>query len=154
MAAPGPPVPRSLTLTIDTSVFVAAAVHVEAAHAEAVLLLERCAELAVPLVLPTFVRPEIAGALVRRLGDPNVARSWVEGLARAAHARFVPLDDALADDVVDVAIARQLRGAGAVYVAVARRFGALLVSEDIEQRHRAAGIVQTLSAADALRQLN
>lgn len=49
---------------------------------------------------------------------------------------------------------RALRGADAVYVAVARRAGCTLVTLDREQRERAAPVVRTLTPAEALVERN
>lgn len=51
---------------------------------------------------------------------------------------LVALDDALAEVAATIAADRALRGADAVYVAVAQRYGTTLVSLDHEQRERAA----------------
>lgn len=46
-----------------------------------------------------------------------------------------------------------LRGADAIYVAVAQRHGTTLVSLDREQRERAAPVVATATPAEALASL-
>jgi predicted nucleic acid-binding protein len=58
---------------------------------------------------------------------------------------FVPLDDDLARESAKVAASQHLRGSDAVYVAVARRFGAALVTLDSEQARRAAPLIPVRS---------
>lgn len=48
----------------------------------------------------------------------------------------------------------RLRGADAVYVAVARRFGTVLVTLDAEQRTRSDARVTALTPAEAFAQLS
>lgn len=67
--------------------------------------------------------------------------------------RLIPLDDTLAQEAAELAADRALRGADAVYVAVARRHGCALVSLDREQRERAAAVVRALTPAEALAEL-
>lgn len=50
----------------------------------------------------------------------------------------------------EIASGQRLRGADAVYTAVAERFGSLLVTLDREQRERAAPLVGTRTPAEAL----
>jgi predicted nucleic acid-binding protein len=66
------------------------------------------------------------------------------------HIEFVVLDERLAQEAADIAADRGIRGADAVYVAVARRYGCALVSLDREQRERAALVVRALPPAEAL----
>jgi predicted nucleic acid-binding protein len=56
------------------------------------------------------------------------------------HIQFVPIDATVTQDAAEIAADRALRGADAVYVAVARRYGCALVTLDREQRERAAPI--------------
>lgn len=70
------------------------------------------------------------------------------------HIQFVPIDDGLAHEAAELAADRALRGADAVYVAVARRHGCALVTLDRLQRERAAAVVRTLTPAEALAELD
>jgi predicted nucleic acid-binding protein len=69
------------------------------------------------------------------------------------HVQLIPLDDALIDTAAELAADYALRGADAVYVAVARRHNCTLVSLDREQCERAAAIVATRTPAQALADL-
>lgn len=57
--------------------------------------------------------------------------------------RLVPVDLALVQTAVDIAINLQLRGADATYVAVAHQPGIPLISWDREQLERASGLIAT-----------
>jgi predicted nucleic acid-binding protein len=54
---------------------------------------------------------------------------------------------------IELAADRALKGADSVYVAVARRHGATLVSLDREQRVRAAPIISVMTPQEALTRL-
>ena len=66
------------------------------------------------------------------------------------HVQLVTLDDALIDEAAEIAADRALKGADAVYVAVARRHRAILVTLDHEQRERAAALVAVMTPTAAL----
>ncbi|RRR72295.1 MAG: hypothetical protein EI684_10245 [Candidatus Viridilinea halotolerans] len=60
----------------------------------------------------------------------------------------------MAQEAAYLAADRAIRGADAVYVAVAQRYRCALVSLDREQRERAALLVPTLTPTEALAQRN
>jgi predicted nucleic acid-binding protein len=140
----------AIILTLDASIYVTAAVPTEPAHAECRRLIQRARSLALPLVEPTLLFPEFAGAVSRRLDDPDAARAITRALRRAGHLILVPLDPVVAEQAADLAAARHLRGSDAVYAAVALRFGGALVTLDQEQAARARAVVRTLTPAEAL----
>ncbi|RRR77375.1 MAG: PIN domain-containing protein, partial [Candidatus Viridilinea halotolerans] len=93
---------------------------------------------------------EIAGALSRTFRDPIRARLEVDLLRDLRHIQYIPLDAAITQEAAEIAADRALRGADALYVAVARRYGCALVTLDREERERAAPVVRTLTPAEAL----
>lgn len=130
--------------TLDASVFVNAFVPTEKGHADSRRLLEWLRRDAAPLVVPTLVFTEIAAALARGQDDAELARRFALEVARLPHLIAVPLDAQLAQQAAELAASHRLRGADAVYAAVARRFGSVLVSRDEEQLRRSAGAVTAL----------
>jgi predicted nucleic acid-binding protein len=60
------------------------------------------------------------------------------------------LDDALATRAAEIAMTHRLRGADAVYVAVAEAFNATLITWDTEMLERAAAVVPTVTPSDWL----
>ena len=91
----------------------------------------------------TLLLPEVAGAVVRRTGDPAYARVVVAGMRRLPEFRLVTLREASAARAATRAIDLGLCGADAVYVALADRLGVPLVTWDHEQLNRAASVIQT-----------
>ncbi|HEU4325064.1 MAG TPA: PIN domain-containing protein [Roseiflexaceae bacterium] len=66
---------------------------------------------------------------------------------------FIPMDEALAQEAAEIAADYALRGADAIYVAVARRYNCALVSLDREQRERSSAVVTTYTPTEALAKL-
>lgn len=67
---------------------------------------------------------------------------------RLPHLVVVPLDDRLAEVAAGLAADQGLRGADAIYGAVAVRFGSALVTRDREQGERLAPVITTLHPSD------
>ncbi len=64
---------------------------------------------------------------------------------------LVPLDEALADRAANLAATAGLRGADAIYAAVAQQYGTMLVTFDRQQLGWLSSVVQTARPADVLR---
>lgn len=139
-----------MVCTIDASVFLNAFLPHEAGHEQSAQLLARLREEAVPMVSPTLLLPEVAAAISRAQDDDSLARAFASALAQLSQLVLVPLDTALAGLATDLAARHRLRGGDAVYVAVALRFGAVLVTRDREQHDRAAPAVAARTPAEML----
>ncbi len=131
------------TYTVDASVFLNAYNTREPGHADSRRLLDRLRANADPIIVPALVLPEVAATIRRGHPDPSLARAFADAIARLPHLVLIPLDEVLARQAVDVAAQHRLRGADAVYVAVALRFGSTLVTLDREQHDRAAAVLNT-----------
>jgi predicted nucleic acid-binding protein len=140
--------------TLDANVFVRDADPRDPDHRICRALLEQLASTSTPVTMPLLVLAEVAGALSREFRDPLRARIFIDLLTTLPNVTFVALDAGLAQEAAYLAADRAIRGADAVYVAVARRHGCALVSLDREQRERAALLVPTLTPAEALAKLN
>ena len=116
-------------------------------------LLELLDQRQIPIIVPHLLLIEVAAAVSRTRRDPIRARIIADAIAAFAHVQFVPLDEVLAKEATALAADRGLRGADAVYVAVAQRYGCILVSLDREQRERTAQVVRALTPAEAFAEL-
>jgi len=123
-------------LTIDASVLVSALSPSETRNQESLRFLEILRDHPRLVILPTLAKPEIAGALNRLTGDSELALEAAELTFLSGPVVFVELDRALADDAAALAVRANPRGGDAVYAATARRFDAVLVTLDHEQRTR------------------
>jgi predicted nucleic acid-binding protein len=134
----------------DASVWVSALVPGDAHHVSSRAWLEReqAAERAV--VAPALLLPEVAAAISRKTGRPALARSAIAAVMRLPHVRLVALDPDLAEAAGRLAADCALRGADAVYVAVAERLGIPLVTWDREQIERGGRVLEVVTpSADA-----
>jgi len=131
----------SNAVTIDASVFVNAFSPTEANSDQSWRFFRELFEANTPIVVPTLMLVEVVAALARKQNNTQVALDWMEEIPQLGQITLVPLDEALAREAADVAAHHRLRGSDAVYVAVARRFGATLVTLDDEQQTRASAVV-------------
>jgi predicted nucleic acid-binding protein len=143
----------ALVLTLDASVFVAAARRSEPGHAASRDLLSALRGAEIPLIEPALLPVEVASALARADGDPALARAYAEALLSLPLLTLLPLDERLARRALAIAAARRLRGADAVYVAAAAQYGARLVTLDEEQLRRASTDVAACPPATILKLL-
>ena len=139
--------------TLDASVFVNAFNPYEAGHAESRRLLAQLQEQATPIVVPTLLLPEVAAAVSRGREDADLAREFALALHRLPHVVWVPLDETLADQSIDMAARHRLRGSDAVYAAIALRFGSTLVTLDREQQERVAAALPARFPAKVLEEI-
>ena len=135
---------------IDASVFVADAQLHEPFHAGAKRLLETLAAQECVLHVPAIVLSDIAAALARGAGDPDLAREAVGLYRRWPGLRITPVDEMLGSLAADVAAGSRIRGCDAVYVALAYIEQAVLVTLDGQQRERAPSVVTACTPAQAL----
>lgn len=135
--------------TLDASVFTRTVDPTEPEHDTCAALFQHLHAEALPIVVPSLLLAEAAGAVSRARRDPIRARVFVATLRALPGLTLVPLDSDLAQRAADY----RLRGADAVYDAVAQQFSTTLVTLDGEQRTRAATIVTVQTPAEALAEL-
>ena len=135
---------------IDASVFVADAQPQEPFHADANLLLETLAAHQCVIYVPAIVLSEIAAAIARGADDPELAREAVGLYRQWPGLRLAPVDEMLGNLAAEIAARQRIRGCDAVYVALAYREQAVLISLDSQQRERAPSSVTAYTPAQAL----
>jgi len=124
--------------TLDASIFVRDLNPRDADHGLCRELLEHLAARGIPIIAPLLLLVEVAGTLSRELRDPMRGRIAVTILRTLPNLTLVALDESLTQGALEIAADRALRGADAVYVAVARQHACTLASLDREQRERGA----------------
>ena len=118
--------------TVDASVFVNAFNPHEDGHAESLAFLAAVQEGADPVIVPTLLVPELAAAAARASDDSAGALDYAHATIALPHVTLVSLTPAMSRQAGELAAMHRLRGADAVYVAVARRYGTTVVSRDEE----------------------
>jgi predicted nucleic acid-binding protein len=129
-------------VTIDASVWISALRPQEEGSQASLAWLEKIRQTEEPILSPTLLLPEIAAVLARAGEKHEDVLRVVEQVRRLPHQLLIPLDETTAQTAAELAERCKLRGADAVYAAVAFRFGSVLVSRDREQLERLRGTVQ------------
>jgi predicted nucleic acid-binding protein len=137
--------------TVDASVFVNAFNQHEEGQPESLAILSAIQQTGDPIIVPTLVLPEIAAAVARASNDKTGAVQYSNATAGLPHVTLVSLTPATARQAAELAANHRLRGADAVYLAVARRYGTTLVSRDEEQRSRGSAGVTCQTPEEAMR---
>jgi predicted nucleic acid-binding protein len=130
-------------LTVDASVWVAAADPNDRFYDESQNFLAGVQVSGDRIVLPAFARVEVACALARKLGNPLRARQLSNDVMALSVVEHVPLDADLLERALFQGTGERLRGADALYAATASLNGAKLVSWDNELIERAGGLTPT-----------
>jgi predicted nucleic acid-binding protein len=127
--------------TIDASVWVNAFDALEPEHEISRQLLDHLSRRRIPVIVPSLVLAEVAGAISRTRQDPDRAQVLYEALRDLPNVTLLSVDAPLAERAAEMAARHRLRGADAVYAAVALHTGCILISRDNEHLTRLAGVV-------------
>lgn len=139
--------------TIDANIFVRDTDSHDPDYATCHNLLSALDRQQIPVIVPNLLLVEVAGAMSRTRRDPIRARLITTAIESLKYVQFIPLNDDLTREATEIAADRGLRGADAVYVAVARHHNCILVSLDREQRERAQPLVRAITPEEALAEL-
>lgn len=139
--------------TIDASVHINALNPREVGSAESQLCLHRLVAMRQPLFSPTLLLVEVAAAIARVLDDADIALELTRGIQALPWQLWIPLDNAVAEMAAQLGAQARLRGADAVYVAIARHYGATLITRDQQQLDRLAALVRVMTPEDVLANL-
>lgn len=131
-------------MVVDASVWIGAFLPIDAHHAVSRPWLGQQTRAGVDLVAPTLALPEIGGGIARRTGSTAHGERATDRMRRMPRVRLVPADADLAIDAARTAARLRLRGADAVYVELAHRFGLPLVTFDAEVDLRASGYIRVV----------
>ena len=135
-------------MVIDASVWVAAFLAHDAHHRQVVDFLNNIVADGAAVSAPLLVLSEVAGALARQTGNPAVAEKAAAFLREQPWIQLAPLNDALATAAASIAAQQRLRGADAVYVALAAQEDGALITLDREMLQRAPGTVTAITPSD------
>lgn len=136
--------------TVDASVWVNAFDRREPGHEISRRFLEAVHAQALPVVIPNLLCVEVAGAISRTRNEPARAQEFATAVARLPNVTLLPLVEELAQQAQVLAAENGLRGADAVYAAVALHADCTLVSLDQEHLTRLTAVVPACAPAAAL----
>lgn len=137
-------------LTVNANVFVSASSRGDISHADSDLCLARIRHFGQEVHCPTLILPETASAIVRPTSNLVAAQMAIVSVETFPGMRLETLTDQRAQRATQVALTYRLRGADAVYVAVAQEFGATLITWDKEMLTRGGLAVPTMTPTDWL----
>ena len=127
-------------VTVDASVWVAAAELSDPFCSQSRAFLARVAGRQAQISVPAFARVEIACALARRRQDVTLARQLTDSMLAPGQVVQVPVDPGLIERAVLLGTRAFLRGADALYPATAQLVGDALISWDDELIQRAGAL--------------
>ncbi|MBI2912386.1 MAG: type II toxin-antitoxin system VapC family toxin [Chloroflexi bacterium] len=139
-----------MAYVLDASVWVAWFLLDDLHHTSSHELIERQIDLGDTIIGPTLLLPEVAGALSRPRGDRAVSAAAVWRLSGLPALQLMAVDDALARHAARIAGDLRLKGADAVYLALAEALGVPLVTADSEQLARGTSVAVVRTPAQAL----
>lgn len=134
-------------MIIDASVWVARFLDQDIHREAASTCLSRLLQSDEPLIVPLLAWAEIAGAIARRSGDATAGYEAVQLLQSLPRLVGIALDVPLAQQAAHLASEQKIRGADAVYVALAVVSKQSLLTLDAEMLERAPASVKRFTPA-------
>jgi len=129
-------------VVVDASIWVARLVPQDEFHDLCKAWLEEKRSNAVVLVAPSLLLVELAGAVSRRTGSSELAERALQSLKHMPGLRLVEMNQTVVDDAASLAAILGMRGADALYAAVAHHLNIPLATLDNDQRDRASKVIQ------------
>jgi predicted nucleic acid-binding protein len=132
-------------IVVDASVWIGLLLPDDLYHATSRRWIRDWGEAGGTIAAPTIFLPEVAGAIARRTTNTGFGTRAIADILADPTVYLVAVDDELAEAAGAIAATHRLRGADAVYVALA----APLVTWDQEQIERIADVISALTPATA-----
>ena len=144
MAAGGPAGSGYPVVVIDSSLWISRLLPADSNHGAARGWVARHVQSGGTLLAPTMLAIETAAGVARATNNTGVGQRAAEDLYLLPYVRLIALDAPLVEQTIRVAAGQRLRGADAIFVALAQREGVPLVTFDREQLSRAAALVPVI----------
>ena len=139
--------------TIDASVHINAMNPAEPGSADSQAFIEQLHQRPWAVFSPTLLLVQVAAAVARATNDTGRGIAMAQAVHALPGQIWITLDDSLTEEAIQLATEHRLRGADAVYAAVARRHGTTLVTWDRQQLNRLQSILPILTPTKALERL-
>jgi len=134
---------------VDASVWVSRFWGLDAFHDTSRVWLEQASVNDQPLAAPTIMPAEVSGAIARRTGDTELGYQIVQQILQLPTLQLITVNATLGQLAAQIASSYRLRGADAVYVAVAIQLQLPLITWDREQASRVAGFISAYTPDQA-----
>lgn len=128
-------------MVIDASVWVGYFLPHDKHHAATVAWIETMTKAGEALAVPTLLLPELAGAIARRSGNPELGMEAARQVLGWPLLEMVPQDDALIALATQLAAGLPVRGADSIYIAAAKLLDRPLITWDEEQLSRGSRVI-------------
>ena len=132
---------------IDASVYVSLANAADRHHELCLEWFESSLHVAEPLAAPGLLLVEVTAAIRRLTGSSKLARLVTSDIQEIGRLELYPLTAARSEAAADLAATVGVRGADAVYLALAKELGETLVTLDRQQLDRGRGSVDVRKPA-------
>ena len=136
------------TVVVDTSVWASRLLPHDSNHQPARTWIDAHIMNGGLFVVPLIFVIEVASVVARETRPPANPQVEAHNAVRQIYAlpimRLVPIDQTLVDEATDLAADYRIRGADALFVAVARRLGLPLVTFDAYQLKQPSNVVVTI----------
>jgi len=127
---------------IDASVIVNSLMEKESYCSQSKAFLNMVQEKGIRIFLPEIVIPEITSGIFRATKDENFTFQFTKNLRSILNFSFVSVDSRLADLASWVICKTGLKGADAIYVALAFDYNLELITLDKEQLEKAEKLIK------------
>ncbi len=132
---------------VDASVLGSAAIRTDVNRAAARQWLATALLANVPVFAPALAISELASAVRRATGRPELAAAAVRGFGRRRSVRYIEDSRELCERAAVIAAEQNIRGCDAIYVALAQQLAEPLVTFDGDQAKRARALVEVIVPA-------
>ena len=143
-ASTGGPAPLTAIVVVDASVWVSRLLTHDPNNARATAWVGRHVRNGGVLTAPTLIALEVAASVSRRTGNVSDAHAAAGQLYALPFVRLAAIDQSLIVEATNLSADLGLRGADAIYVALAKQLGIPLLTFDTEQLIRPAGLITTI----------
>lgn len=126
---------------IDASVYVSLANEADRQHDRCIAWFESSLYMADPLAAPGLLLVEVAAAIRRLTGSTKLAHHVVSEIQETERIELYPLTGARSEAAADLAAITGVRGADAVYLALAKELEEPLITLDRQQLERGKGLI-------------
>ena len=129
-------------IVVDASLWVARLIAQDAFHDLSRQWLDAQRDQGVQFVAPTLLLVEVAAAISRRTGDSELAKKATEALENLPDLRLVEMDQSVVQTAVRAGADLGVRGADALYIAIAQQLTLPMATLDTDQSERGSQVVE------------